>query len=143
MIGREAAMDCDQVFMILTRGPFPTGALSDELVEDHLEACGDCWRLADALRPAHDMFQESVPSAEVRGLPGYWGDARPANAAVAALANNMTKVAANRRPRAAAPCAQRSQVLPSTRWGSDLLPAMAVASAVTVAILGVVIWLRG
>jgi hypothetical protein len=142
MIGREAAMDCDQVFMILTRGPFPTGALSDELVEEHLEVCGDCWRLAEALRPAHDMFQESVSSAEGRDLPGYWGDARPASAAVAALANNMTKVAATRRPRTAPPCAQPSQIVPGTRWGSDLLPAMTLASAVTAAILGVVMWLR-
>ena len=66
-------MDCDQVFMILTRGPFPTGEPWDEEVEDHLEICGDCWRLAEALRPALEIFQEAVPPAEGRDLPGYWG----------------------------------------------------------------------
>jgi hypothetical protein len=136
-------MDCDQVFMILTRGPFPTGAISDEFVEEHLEACGDCWRLAEALRPAQELFQEAVSSVEGRNLPGYWGFARPANAAVAALANNMARVAATRCPRTAAPRARPSQIVPSTHWGRDLLPAIAVASAVTAAILGVVIWLRG
>ena len=45
-------MDCDQVFMILTRGPFPTGEPWDEQVEAHLESCSECWRLAEALRPA-------------------------------------------------------------------------------------------
>jgi hypothetical protein len=75
------SMDCDQVFMILTRGPFPSGDPSDEQVEDHLETCADCWRLAEALRPAgHSLggFQEAVPTAECQDLPGYWGDARPA-----------------------------------------------------------------
>ncbi len=71
-------MDCDQVFMILTRGPFPTGEAWDEQVEAHLESCTDCWRLAEALRPALEVFQEAVPPAESRELPGYWGDARPA-----------------------------------------------------------------
>src|SRR5207247_2607851 len=72
------AMDCDRVFMVLTRGPFPTGEAWDEEVEAHLETCGDCWRLAEALRPALEVFQEAVPPAESRDLPGYWGDARPA-----------------------------------------------------------------
>jgi hypothetical protein len=70
-------MDCDQVFMILTRGPFPSGDPWDDEVECHLETCADCWRLAEALRPAVEVFQEAVPPAEGRGLPGYRGDARP------------------------------------------------------------------
>lgn len=78
-------MNCDEVFGILTRGPFPTGEPWDEQVEAHLEHCGDCWRLAEALRPALEIFQESVPPAESRDLPGYWGDARPAGAMVAEL----------------------------------------------------------
>jgi len=135
-------MDCDQVFMILTRGPFPTGELSDELVEEHLEACGQCWRIAEALRPTQNVLQEAVPSAEGRDLPGYWGDARPANAAVAELANTTARVAATRRQRSAAPRTQTVQIVSGTRWGTDLLPAMAVASAVTAAILGLVMWLR-
>ncbi len=86
-------MDCDQVFMILTRGPFPTGEPWDEQVETHLERCSDCWRLAEALRPALDVFQEAVPPAEGRDLPGYWGDARPASAAIAELQRGCTRTA--------------------------------------------------
>jgi hypothetical protein len=78
-------MDCNQVFMILTRGPFPTGELWDEEVEAHLETCADCWRLAEALRPALEVFQEAVPPAESRELPGYWGEARPASSIVSEL----------------------------------------------------------
>jgi hypothetical protein len=84
-------MDCDQIFMILTRGPFPTGEDSDEEVESHLEVCSECWRLAEALRPALEVFQEAVPPAEGRDLPGYWGDARPASAAVAQLVSATKK----------------------------------------------------
>ena len=83
-------MDCDRVFMILTRGPFPTGEPWDEQVEAHLESCSDCWRLAEALRPAIEVFQEAVPAAESRELPGYWGDARPASAVFAELTSNST-----------------------------------------------------
>ncbi len=32
-------MDCEQVFKILTSGPFPTGEAWDEQVEAHLEMC--------------------------------------------------------------------------------------------------------
>src|SRR5262245_36461260 len=56
-VSEAGAMDCDQVFMILTRGPFPTGEAWDEDVEAHLETCGECWRLAEALRPALEVFQ--------------------------------------------------------------------------------------
>jgi hypothetical protein len=86
-------MDCDRVFMILTRGPFPTGEPWDEVVETHLETCGDCWRLAEALRPALEVFQEAVPPAESRGLPGYWGDARPASAVMADLTSASARTA--------------------------------------------------
>ncbi len=67
-------MNCDQVFSILTRGPFPTGASSDVDVEFHLERCDGCSQIAEALRPAHDIFEESIPAIEARDLPGYWGD---------------------------------------------------------------------
>ena len=86
-------MDCDQVFMVLTRGPFPTGEPWDEEVEAHLETCGDCWRLAEALRPALEVFQEAVPPAESRELPGYWGDARPAAAVLSDLTKSSTRLA--------------------------------------------------
>jgi hypothetical protein len=86
-------MDCNQVFMILTRGPFPTGESWDEQVESHLEQCADCWRLAEALRPALEVFQEAVPPSEGRDLPGYWGDARPASTAVAELQRSSVRTA--------------------------------------------------
>jgi hypothetical protein len=86
-------MDCDQVFMILTRGPFPTGEDWDDEVESHLEVCSDCWRLAEALRPALEVFQEAVPPSEGRDLPGYWGDARPASTVVAQLVSGSTRTA--------------------------------------------------
>jgi len=66
-------MNCDQVFDILTRGPFPTGARSDRAVELHLSECPECQRLANALRPAIELFQEAISGDEGRELPGYWG----------------------------------------------------------------------
>jgi hypothetical protein len=72
-------MNCDQVFDVLTRGPFPTGTSCDVPVEAHLNECAECRRLAEALRPAIELFQEAVDPEESRDLPGYWctsGDAR-------------------------------------------------------------------
>ncbi len=65
-------MNCDQVFDILTRGPFPTGTACDAGVETHLNACPECRRLAEALRPAIELFQEAIGPEESRDLPGYW-----------------------------------------------------------------------
>ncbi|MBI3837367.1 MAG: hypothetical protein HY288_05475 [Planctomycetia bacterium] len=65
-------MNCDQVFDILTRGPFPTGTPCDTGVEAHLNSCSECRRLAEALRPALELFQEAVGPDESRDLPGYW-----------------------------------------------------------------------
>jgi len=65
-------MNCDQVFDILTRGPFPTGTACDSGVEAHLAKCDECHRLAEALRPALELFQEAVDPEESRDLPGYW-----------------------------------------------------------------------
>jgi hypothetical protein len=104
-------MDCDQVFMILTRGPFPTGEPWDEQVESHLETCSDCWRLAEALRPALEIFQEAVPPSEGRDLPGYWGDARPASAVATEI---------SRRTRRSAAASGPARVLPL--WGHGLSP---------------------
>lgn len=67
-------MNCDQVFDVLTRGPFPTGERSDADVERHLAVCPECRRLAEALRPALELFQEAVSVEESRDLPGYWGE---------------------------------------------------------------------
>jgi hypothetical protein len=68
----DSAMNCDQVFDVLTRGPFPTGTPCDTQVEAHLRGCADCRRLAEALRPALELFQEAINPEESRDLPGYW-----------------------------------------------------------------------
>ncbi|RIK83317.1 MAG: hypothetical protein DCC68_04130 [Planctomycetota bacterium] len=70
-------MNCDQVFDILTRGPFPSGAASDAAVQRHLSGCAECRQLAEALRPALDLIHEAVPPEESWGLPGYWEDVPP------------------------------------------------------------------
>src|SRR4051794_8354711 len=64
-------MNCDDVFDILTRGPFPSGNASDAAVESHLADCGECQRLAEALRPALELLTEAVPGGEGRHLPMY------------------------------------------------------------------------
>ena len=72
---KKLLLNCDQVFDVLTRGPFPTGSPDDEGVEHHLRACHDCRQLAEALRPAVSLLHEAVAADEaldlpVRGLPG-------------------------------------------------------------------------
>jgi hypothetical protein len=132
-------MDCDQVFMILTRGPFPTGEIWDEEVESHLEYCADCWRLAEALRPALEVFQEAVPPSEGRDLPGYWGDARPASAVVTQLVRSSTRTALSERARLAR--APRPATLLSGLKGEfsgEVFRAMAIAATVTAAALATV-----
>lgn len=130
-------MDCDQVFMILTRGPFPTGELWDEDVEAHLETCGDCWRLAEALRPALEVFQEAVPPAESRDLPGYWGDARPGASLVSELARSTTRLATSADVRRATQAfvARRENSL-STRVSPEVLRAMVLVSTLTATAIG-------
>ncbi len=73
-------MNCDYVFEILTRGPFPTGEPHDQAVEQHLAVCHECRQLAAALEPAVDMIHESL-SSEAE-LPQYTGTATAADVAV-------------------------------------------------------------
>lgn len=63
-------MRCDDVFEILTSGPFPSGAASDDAVERHLLACHECRKFAEALRPL-----EETPDAA--GMPAYQGRLLP------------------------------------------------------------------
>jgi len=66
-------MNCDQVFDVLTRGPFPTGDDSDASVEHHLRACHKCRNLAEALQPAVELMHEAISRDEASGLPEYQG----------------------------------------------------------------------
>jgi hypothetical protein len=66
-------VNCDQVFDVLTRGPFPTGEASDEAVEQHLRVCHDCRQLAEALRPAISLLHEAVSASQGQSLPEYQG----------------------------------------------------------------------
>jgi hypothetical protein len=126
--------------MILTRGPFPTGEPWDEQVEAHLETCTDCWRLAEALRPALEVFQEAVPPSESRELPGYWGDARPAGLVL----GQMTQSAATRT--ALAPGVRQLQQhyrnYPreplASEFSTDILRAVAFAATIAAAVLTLV-----
>jgi hypothetical protein len=130
-------MDCDQVFIILTRGPFPTGEIWDEEVEAHLEACTDCWRLAEALRPALEVFQEAVPPAESRDLPGYWGDARPTGGGVSALSRSRQRLApVVGMQRVTALQETRRAAAYSTRFTPEILRAMMLASTLTATAIG-------
>jgi hypothetical protein len=67
-------LNCDQVFDVLTRGPFPTGEPEDDAVERHLRACHDCRQLAEALRPAVALLHEAITPDEALELPEYQGD---------------------------------------------------------------------
>jgi hypothetical protein len=59
-------MRCDDVFEILTSGPFPSGSSSDEAVERHLCVCHECRSFAEAMRPIASIATESE-------LPTYKG----------------------------------------------------------------------
>ena len=75
---KQLLLNCDQVFDVLTRGPFPTGAASDESVEQHLRACHECRQLAEALRPAVALLHEAIAGDQALDLPGYQGSLPPA-----------------------------------------------------------------
>jgi len=70
---KRLLLNCDQVFEVLTRGPFPSGGPQDEAVERHLRACHECRQLAEALRPAVALLHEAVSSEEADQLPEYQG----------------------------------------------------------------------
>jgi hypothetical protein len=69
----KAVISCDDVFEVLTRGPFPSGGSEDAGVELHLRCCHACRQLAEALRPAVDLFHESLARDEEVALPAYLG----------------------------------------------------------------------
>ena len=136
-------MDCDRVFMILTRGPFPTGEPWDEEVEAHLETCAGCWRLAEALRPALEVFQEAIPPAESRDLPGYWGDARPASTLMAGLTSgaSRTALAAGVR-RVVRPQGDYQSTPAAGDFSSDVFRTIVLAATLTAAAVSLVLLWR-
>jgi hypothetical protein len=69
----KALISCDTVFEVLTRGPFPAGDAGDADVDSHLRACHSCRVLAEALRPAVNLFHESMSVEEEQELPAYLG----------------------------------------------------------------------
>lgn len=69
----KVVVSCDDVFEVLTRGPFPTGRAQDEQVDAHLAVCHECRQLAEALRPAVDLIQEAMLENEKEPLPVYLG----------------------------------------------------------------------
>lgn len=71
-------VDCDTVYDRLTRGPFRGEGENDRLVSAHLAVCHDCRTLAEALRPAVDLFHESMQSDERTQLPTYEIQGKPA-----------------------------------------------------------------
>lgn len=74
-------MHCDQVFDVLTQGPFPTGESIDARVERHIACCHECRQMAEALRPAVDLFHESIVEFDQVPLPEYRGQAGDASVA--------------------------------------------------------------
>ncbi len=137
-------MDCNQVFMILTRGPFPTGESWDEQVETHLERCADCWRLAEALRPALEVFQEAVPPSEGRDLPGYWGDARPAATAIVELQRGSLRTAtAPNVKRASRPSVKALSPRLANELSTRTFRAIIIATTMAAAAFALIAMMRG
>ncbi len=101
-------MNCEHVFDVLTRGPFPAGDPDDDAVLEHLEVCPSCHRLAEALRPALELFQEAVSAEEGRDLPGFWVELneRPRLIAESSAVARIASL----------PRAMQSRVAPARAW---------------------------
>lgn len=118
---------CDEVFDILTRGPFPTGAPSDGIVESHLTQCDACRQLAEALRPAVELFQEAVTPEESRTLPAYWGESTSNLTPWLSIEKIAPSQVAQRTRRAARPGARTRRLPPFSSF--SLRPAARLAAA--------------
>ena len=77
------AVSCDEVFEVLTSGPFPRESrcegsaapcivAQDAEIESHLAACHECRQLAEALRPAVELIDAAVQEIDA-DLPVYRG----------------------------------------------------------------------
>jgi len=125
-------LDCDHVFDVLTRGPFPTGEAIDAPVERHLGCCHECRALAEALRPAVTLFHEAIDAEECRELPGYHGRL----SALAGDGETTVAQAVATSPVVRAVC-QRPQ-----RWWDNLVqnPAPLIASIAIGAVFALMLW---
>jgi len=66
----NVCLSCDSVFDTLTRGPYPNGEANED-VDRHLAACHDCRQLAEALRPATELFHEAMAKEVAATLPVF------------------------------------------------------------------------
>ena len=131
MTMRKLLMNCDQVFEVLTRGPFPTGADSDQAVEHHLRCCHDCRELAEALQPAVELLHEAIGPDEASGLPEYQGVLASVKHSVAtAEAWRPTPLAVRRLAPPRAPLPRPSTLASVARFAAALVLLAALASLV-------------
>lgn len=125
---------CDEVFEILTRGPFPTGAASDGIVESHLSHCDECRRLAEALRPAVELLQEAIASDEGRDLPRYWG-----NLAEPQAGGLVKSTATKTKPPARRPFGQRPATEQAKHFSAQAVTWNGAARLAAAVLLGLVL----
>lgn len=126
-------MNCDQVFDILTRGPFPAGTGDDPAVETHLEGCPSCRRLATALQPALVLLHEALSDDEAAGLPGYWGRLLEADGGAEAEASPAGPSDANDGPETSSVASKRRAATfpaPWLRWATGTTAATLAAACV-------------
>jgi len=128
-------MNCDQVFDVLTRGPFPSGSPDDAPAERHLAGCASCRRLADALRPAVELLHESLAMERTVDLPGYWGELFEADREPAQVATISPATRASAPPNETS-SRTNSRSRPLRRWASRWQVVAAVfAGALIAAVL--------
>jgi hypothetical protein len=90
-----------------------------------------------------EVYQEAVPSAESRDLPGYWGDARPTAVSVdATQAASRTAVAAGVRRVARPQRGFETYPIPS-EFTLDVFRSIALAATVAAAAVSLVLLFRG
>jgi hypothetical protein len=91
-----------------------------------------------------EVFQEAVPPAESRDLPGYWGDARPASEVIANLMEGASSTAvAHGVRRVARPISAYQRNAASREFSVDVLRAIALAATMTAAAFTLMMILRG
>ena len=120
-------MKCEQVFDVLTRGPFPTGQRTDDQVEVHLARCHECRQLAEALRPATDLLHESLSGSSAESLPGYTGTLeRQTSHDLSAAVTLMLDEASVQEPQAVPKRKSEARRPPSKSWAAGVLCTAAV-----------------